>query len=266
MPEGLTGNLSQMPIGDMVRMLTAAGQTGRLDLADRGDRGAIYLREGAIVHATHGPASGEIALRHLMAWNSGAFRFEAMATTPDTTIQRPAAELLGEIAAMAAEREAIRRAIPSPDAVLRLRAADLAGPVTLQPLDWQVVTKLGEARTAAELVASLGRDEFTVLRALKGMVTAGLIEVEAEARVSTRAVAPAAFFVTLKAAASAAVGPFAPVIIEEEVAAMGATFEAFPRDQISALVERISGEIEDDARRVQFQQRMVQVIRQMAAA
>ena len=53
----------------------------------------------------------------------------------------------------------------------------------------------------------------------------------------------------------------APVI----VMAMGATLEAFPKDQVSALVERISGEIQDDARRVQFQQRMIQVIRQQAA-
>jgi hypothetical protein len=43
-----------MPIGDMVRMLTAAGQSGRLDLADPRRPGAIYLRDGAIVHATHG--------------------------------------------------------------------------------------------------------------------------------------------------------------------------------------------------------------------
>ena len=123
MPEGLTGNLAQMPIGDMVRMLTAAGQSGRLDLADRGDRGAIYLRDGAIVHATHGPASGETALRHLMTWASGAFRFEAQAASPEVTIHRPAAELLAEIAAMAAERDAIRKAIPDLDA--RIEAGDL---------------------------------------------------------------------------------------------------------------------------------------------
>ncbi len=266
MPEGLTGNLAQMPIGDMVRMLTAAGQSGRLDLADRGDRGAIYLRDGAIVHATHGPASGETALRHLMTWASGAFRFEAQAASPEVTIHRPAAELLAEIAAMAAERDAIRKAIPSPDAVLRLRTTELAGPVTLQPLDWQMIVRLGEPKSAAELVGSMGRDEFTVLRSLKGLVTAGLIEVEAEARPTARPIAPAAFFTTLRQAAAAALGPFATVIVEEEVAAMGATFEAFPKDQISALVERISGEIEDDTRRVQFQQRMVQVIRQLAAA
>lgn len=265
MPEGLTGNLAQMPIGDMVRMLTAAGQSGRLDLADRGDRGAIYLRDGSIVHATHGPASGELALRHLMTWTSGAFRFEAQAAAPEATIHRPASELLMEIAAMAAERDAIRRAIPSPDAVLRLRGTELAGPVTLQPLDWQIIVRLGEATTASELVGSLGRDEFTVLRALKGLVTSSLVEVEAETRPNTRPVAPAAFFATLRQAAAAALGPFAAVIVEEEVAAMGATLEAFPKDQVSALVERISGEIQDDARRVQFQQRMIQVIRQLAA-
>ncbi|MFN8508274.1 MAG: DUF4388 domain-containing protein [Dehalococcoidia bacterium] len=265
MAEGLTGNLAQMPIGDMVRMLTAAGQSGRLDLADRGDRGAIYLREGAIIHATHGPASGELALRHLMTWTSGAFRFEAQAVTTEATIHRPASELLAEIAAMAAERDAIRRAIPSPDAVLRLRGNELAGPVTVQPLEWQIIVRLGEATTASELVGSLGRDEFTVLRALKGLVTSGLVEVEAEARPNTRPVATAAFFATLRQAAAAALGPFATVIVEEEVAAMGATLEAFPKDQVSALVERISGEIQDDARRVQFQQRMIQVIRQQAA-
>jgi hypothetical protein len=83
----------------------------------------------------------------------------------------------------------------------------------------------------------------------QGLVTAGLIEVEAGAAATP--LAPAAFFTTLRQAAAAALAPPPPSSSKRKWRRW-ARVRAFP-SRISALVRRIS-EIEEMTREVQFQQ------------
>jgi len=55
MAEGLTGSLAQLPLPDLLKMLGAGGQSGRLELTSGLDSGDIYLVAGAVVHAESGP-------------------------------------------------------------------------------------------------------------------------------------------------------------------------------------------------------------------
>ena len=61
-------------------------------------------------------------------------------------------------------------------------------------------------------------------------------------------------------------GPLAEIIIDDAVADMGATRETFPREMVSALAERIAGEIRDTDKRVRFQQNMLSLLRSQPAS
>ncbi len=55
-------------------------------------------------------------------------------------------------------------------------------------------------------------------------------------------------------------GPVAPLIIDDEVAALGAAKDSFPRDRVAELVEKVSSEITDEAKRASFQKIMLEAI------
>lgn len=265
MAGGLSGDLAQMPLLEMLRMLNAAGQTGRLDLADRAERGVIFLRGGEVVHAEEGPGRGEAAFFALAAWTAGLFRFESQVAAPAETVSRATGELLAEAAQRAVEQRAVRETIPSTDRVLRLDPRLPAAEVTLTPSEWEVIAAIGGGRPAAALPPLLGRDEFSVLRAVSQLVKAGLVQVEKPAEaVQERAYASPEFFRVLGTAAAAALGPMAQVIIDEEVAALGSGRETFPLDRVSLLIERVGAEIYDDDQRVEFQQKMLALVRRAA--
>ena len=52
MAEALTGNLAQLKLLDILRLLHLSGRTGQLELTtDEGEFGEIYLVNGQITHA-----------------------------------------------------------------------------------------------------------------------------------------------------------------------------------------------------------------------
>ncbi len=270
MPEGLTGSLAQWPLKALIPMLAASRQSGRIEVADGMARGDIYLREGVIVHAAAGSDSGQPALVTLMSWPAGSFSFTPNVDSPRLTLAGPTDQLLAECGRLAAERDEIRKVIPSLAATPRLSLTVPAGPVTLQPQEWQVISCFDGARSVTDIVAMVSRDELAISRILHGLVTRGLVELvtvaAAESPIAKPAIVGPDFFRTLTTAAAAAIGPLAPVIIDDEVEALGATREQFPREQASFLVERVGGEIRDEQKRTLFQRTMLDFLRQLRAA
>lgn len=266
MPEGLTGSLTQLPLSDILTMLAAGGQSGRLELADGPERGDIFLRSGAVVHALSSSGSGEAALIELLRWTTGAFRFQPHVLTTDVTIDKPLERLLSEGVRHAMERDAVLRVVPSPEAVLHISPEPPAGPITLEPHEWQILSQVDGRSTITEIAAHMRCDDFSLMEALVPMVSGGLLRLELAARaLPARAVASPAFFSSLTAAVAAAMGPLAEIIIDDCLDAMGATRESLPRDMVSTLVERIAAEIRDAEKRIRFQQTMLSILRSQAA-
>jgi hypothetical protein len=268
MSESFTGNIAQLALRDILKMLIAGGQTGRLELADGPARADIYLRSGAIVHAVAGPRTGEPAVVLLLNWSRGMFRFQPQVLSTEATVTRPYEQLLADAARQAAEREALARTIPSVAAIPFLAAGPPPGPVTLQPLEWQLIAKVDGRKTIVEIAEALGGEELAVVKALYRFVNAGLVTLSGQAspvQPQRRATVPPAFFQSLTSAVAAAMGPLAPIIVDDAIEALGAARDAFPRERLSALIEHIAGEIRDDAKRARFQQTMLTALRGMAA-
>ena len=57
----------------------------------------------------------------------------------------------------------------------------------------------------------------------------------------------------------------ASIIVDDAIEDLGASRDAFPRELVSSLVERVAGEIREPDKRVQFQQTMLATLRQLAA-
>jgi hypothetical protein len=263
MAEGLTGSLAQLPLADLLKMLAAAGQTGRLELTSGLDQGELYIARGEIVHAECDMRTGEGAFTRLAGWPNGQFRFEPQVPAPQRTIEKPLDRLLAETHRAATEREAIRRVVPNMDVVPHLSRKAPAPSITLEARDWELVAVINGERTAAEIASVLGADDMELARTLYRMKLGGLIEMASlpAAQPVARALAGAGFFQALTTAVAGALGPLAEIIIDDAVEDLGFTRATFPRDTVAALAERISSEIREPDKRVKFQQTMLQMLR-----
>lgn len=270
MAEALTGNLAQLPLIDLLKMLIAGGQTGRLGLSSGLDAGEVFLHQGVIVHAEADTAWGENAFIRLVGWPGGQFRFEPHVPAPDRTIEKPLDTLLAEAARVASEREAIRRIIPSANVSVRMARIAPGPSVTVEAADWELLAVLGEETTVEDIAAEFGTDEFEAMKRVSRLKLAGLVElgnaVAAPQPIQVaRALAGPQFFKALTTAVAAALGPLAEIIIDDTVEDLGFTRANFPRDMVASLAERISSEIKDNDKRVRFQQTMLAMLRPQAA-
>jgi predicted regulator of Ras-like GTPase activity (Roadblock/LC7/MglB family) len=81
------------------------------------------------------------------------------------------------------------------------------------------------------------------------------------AKVSPELTVDGTFFAQMEHELTRVMGPVATLVIDDEVAALGADRDSFPRDRMAELVEKVSSEITDEGKRDSFQRTMLTVIR-----
>ncbi len=250
-------------------MLGAGAQTGRLRLTSGLDVGDVYVQRGDIVHAEHDGTFGDSAFARLLSWPNGTFAFEPGITAMDRTIEKTLDVLVAESVRMASEREAIRRVIPSTDAIPRLARELPMESVTVDAADWRILARMDGRTSIAALATELGFEEGELVRQLVRLKNAGLFELEIvqsqPKEAPQRQLAGPQFFLALTTAVADAMGPLAEVIVDDAVEGMGFTRPTLPREAVSHLCERIAAEIRDDEHRVRFQQTILSMLRSRAA-
>ena len=261
MTQGLKGNVDQLPLLQVLRLLNSNGRTGRIALNDGSHSASIYLRLGSIVHAEIGDEQGLEAVYTLVGWLHGDFSFVPDVEAPHESITLSTEELLEQAGAKVEEWEVIRDLIPSTDIVFSLSPTRPPGSVALQPDEWQVLAHVDGFQTVGGIMAQLGWEQIGVAKVLYGLATAGLIEVGEKAKAAPENGAASRFLDRLDEEFITVLGPLGPEIVNEEIAVLGENREAFPRSRMAELVERVGAQIEDDARRSRFQEMMVDVLR-----
>lgn len=261
MAEGLRGNLRQLPLLDIIRMLSLGNRTGRLDINQVGKTGEIYLERGNIVHAVTGTQIGEKGVYTLMGWLEGDFTFTPDIAAPEKSIDVATEQLLLEAARQADQWEDIKEVISSTEAVFNISPSGSTSTVSLKPLEWQVLAQVNGQRSVIEIGEILGLHEFEVAKIVYSLTTAGLMQEVTDARTIFRDIVDEEFFEKVSVSYTEVMGPIGPVIIEEEIQLLGEDRKAFPQDKVSELVERISLEIADSKKRAQFQKEMVSILR-----
>ena len=259
--EALSGNLAQLKLIDVLRLLHLTGRTGQLELTtEEGEFGEIYLVGGQIAHALYEESIGEEAVYGLFGWSEGTFRFHFDETTDEMTVSLSTAQILEEATTYAAEWERIRRLIPSSSAVYKL-AARPNSEIQLRAEDWAVLTLIDGERTVREIAEQSQLNELYSSKIICRLYELGLVEFlglyAAEPPPPTDVV-EASFVDSIETDLTRAIGPMAPIVIDECAEQMGHSRDGLPRDAVPELVERLANEIADPGRRTKFQEAMLE--------
>ena len=70
------GSLKELPLPDIIQLVSVSGKTGVFALKTADQSGEIYLRNGEIFHAATGDVAGEEAVYELAIWQEGDFVFK----------------------------------------------------------------------------------------------------------------------------------------------------------------------------------------------
>jgi DNA-binding MarR family transcriptional regulator len=145
--------------------------------------------------------------------------------------------------------------------IYRLSTTAPPGEVNLKPESWRILAQVNGERTIAEIAKALGMDEPAAAQIALSLYQAGVLEVAQGAATPARARVDGAFFDEVTHQLATAVGPLAEIVIDEEIENLGESRKQFPRERIPDLVERVSQAIPDEAKRIKFQQVMLEAIR-----
>jgi hypothetical protein len=177
------GSLQELPVPDIIQLVSVSGKTGMFTLTRGVERGYIYLRDGRIVHAELGELAGEEAVYALAIWSTGDFQFAPGRETDILSIDRTNTSLLMEAARRLDEWKVLSRKIPAIDSVPVLKPRRMEA-VTLSPPEWNLVICIDGRKTVDELARAMNSNSFDTAKVLYGLVTADLVEMRPRDAVS----------------------------------------------------------------------------------
>lgn len=173
------GSLKELPLPDIIQLVSVSGKTGKFTLSRDAERGFIFLKNGQMTHAQVGDLTGEEAVYTLAIWNSGDFQFSPNEEPERQTITKSNTNLLMESARRLDEWRVLSKKIPSVDMVPELHVRENRHEqVTLNPQEWVIVTRINGERSIAEIAQTLGVAAFDVAKVLYGMITSELVQLK----------------------------------------------------------------------------------------
>lgn len=172
------GSLKELPLPDIIQLVSVSGKTGVFVLTKSDQTGEIYLQDGEIVHSAVGPLKGEEAVYEVAIWQEGEFIFNPGVDTTERTIKKSNTNLLMEAARRIDEWQVLSKRIPSTRMVPVFTNQGSSTSVSFTPHEWAVICKIDERRSIEELASVLEMSAFEVCKLLYGLVTAGLIELK----------------------------------------------------------------------------------------
>ena len=172
----LQGSLSELPLPDVIQLVSVSGKTGAFEIQGDEAEGKIYLRDGQIVDALVGRLRGDSAVYEMAIWSQGNFSFNPGEESEQVTIHMSNANLMMEAARRLDEWRVLSRKIPSLDLVPYFSSREQgADQVTLSPQEWILVTRIDGELTIEEIADELKWAPFDVSKLLFGMITTGLV-------------------------------------------------------------------------------------------
>ena len=173
------GSLKELPLPDIIQLVSVSGKTGKFTLTREADRGYIFLKSGQMVHALVGELVGEEAIYSLAIWNSGDFQFNPGEEAERQTITKSNTNLLMEAARRLDEWRVLSKKIPSIEYVPELLARENRHEqVTLNPHEWMLITRIDGHRSIAEVARSLNMSAFDASKILYGLITGELVQLK----------------------------------------------------------------------------------------
>lgn len=181
------GSLRELNLADVIQLVSSSEKTGKFTLTRDDEEGALYLKQGRIVHARLGDLVGEEAVHALASWTSGEFHFAPDDETEHVSVHKSNARLLLEAAHQNDEWRVLSRKVPGLAFVPTLAAPDAGRPVTLSPAEWGLIVRIDGQKSVRDLARESGSSSFELAKLLYGLITANLIEMQSPPRERTPA-------------------------------------------------------------------------------
>jgi hypothetical protein len=268
----MQGTLSQISLTDVLQLCILAKKSGLLKLTRGKETVEIYFIGGEVAHAVSPLGEGEKAFFHPITWNEGEFSLLKEDAVSKKTVSRPTRELLTEWLGVSHELEQIQEVIPTENAVFRVAEADLnsSEPITLTAEQWKLLSRMNGARTVKAIADVSRLSYFDAAKIICVLHKERLIELASAPVKQTVALepqkvlgetVPQGFFDRMVHGLAEVSGPIASVVVRDQIAALGATEETFPKSRIPELVDSVSQVIPDKRLKARFQQRMNEEMR-----
>jgi hypothetical protein len=248
-PEIQVGDLSLADLLDILRPLLVEKRKGRVTFQGT-ETGEIYIEGGNIVHAKTPQYEGERAFYSVMEWKEGEVFFDPNVSPDKRTISTPSAQLL--MYWWKKESDKIREWIPSMNAVFSLCLQRDSESKTVTSDQWNVLALCNGIRTVAEVAKALNWNESRALRTFYQLIRAGALQRGEAPKGPKKKLVGENFFIQIEQQLSKAMGPIAPIILEDKLAETGGTRESFPQDQALSFIESLSEEIPQDQKKRDF--------------
>lgn len=176
------GSLKELPLPDIIQLVSVSAKTGKFTLSREGDRGFIFLKNGQMVHATVSDLVGEEAIYALAIWNQGEFQFSPGEEPDRQTITKSNTNLLMEAARRLDEWRVLSKKISSVDLIPQLLVRENRHEqITLNPQEWMLITCINGQRSISEIARTLTISSFDVAKILYGMITGELVQLKKKA-------------------------------------------------------------------------------------
>jgi hypothetical protein len=178
---GVEGQLSQLPLADLLQLFHVGQKSGSVDLrrgggAGTAESGRVLLRAGEIVHAEIGSIAGEKALFRALAWDRGEFKFAPGAVGEKPTLDKPTRALLQEGLRQNQELALRADSLPPLDSSVHLKIRRASLPVVIHPLTQEVLLVLEAYSRVGDVVDHCSFTDHQVLRTLHTLIERGMVE------------------------------------------------------------------------------------------
>lgn len=170
------GSLDELPLPDIIQLVSVSGKTGVFDLRRSGRTGQIFLRDGQIVHAHTSRLEGDEAVYELATWADGDFTFSQAVEAPHRSIDKSNTNLLMEAARRIDEWKILSKRIPSTAHIPVFVKSPVNTSVSFSPQEWSIVCRVDGRRSIEDIALGLGQSPFETCKHLYGLLTSGLLD------------------------------------------------------------------------------------------
>lgn len=175
---GITGDLAELGVGNLLQMFATGSQAGTLTLRQGEREGVVGFEGGLLRFVRAGPVSGMKALVRLLDWTEGSFEFHGQ-LDPVEGMAEPKmieAALLEGLALVDEDRHAGSSAV---DPRAKLRVVDEAGAAAeeLSKTETAVIDLARVGTTVERLVSVLPEPDPLVRRTVADLLDRGVIAV-----------------------------------------------------------------------------------------
>jgi DNA-binding MarR family transcriptional regulator len=241
-------------LADALNFLCSQKRTGKLLMSEKGREGEIFLADGRITHAQCGQCTGLQALFFMLSWERGACTFTPKETTDYITIEMETSRVLSLVSKRTREWSLISEGTSlNLNAILSL-LPQATGTIRLKKEEWAILARIDGKKSLQEISHEMYAAPLDVVKAIQRFREAGLIGEGIRYPETTDAILRRDFLAALEQELNLAIGPIAPLVLEEALHDLGEVAATLTEDKIDILLERLSKIIPLEENRSRFQQ------------